>query len=244
MTRRCRLCLPFCLVCSLLLPGLFLSAQAAQQHDPFRQLFGYTAFPAEAHEFPAYIEQQWTKVLQAERDMPCLQRNASCLPRADAPQWLYLADKASAMDEMQLLRTVTGFFNKFPSASDMQNYGVEDRWPILADFFSRRSGDCKAYTLSKYFALRALGRQDDTLRIVLVHLPKRKANHAVLAVSTGKGVFILDNNTRPLDLILPQEKFHSQFIPLFMLNEQGRWTFRPDPELLRAKPDEEIRGRR
>jgi predicted transglutaminase-like cysteine proteinase len=234
MTRR--LSLPsFCLACFLLLQGLCLSAPAAQPQDPFERLFGRQAFPPGTNEFPAYIERQWTRVLKAEQDKPCLQTTASCLPLADAPHWLYLVGKAPAMDEMTLLRTVTAFFNKFPSASDMENYGVEDRWPTLEDFFSRRSGDCKAYTLSKYFALRALGLQDDRVRIVLVHIPKRKANHALLAVNTDRGVFILDNNTRPLDLILPQEKFNSQFIPLFMLNEQGRWTFRPDPELLRAK---------
>jgi predicted transglutaminase-like cysteine proteinase len=140
------------------------------------------------------------------------------------------------MDEMELLRAVTAFFNKFPSASDMENYGVEDRWPTLADFFSLRAGDCKAYTLSKYFALRVFGLKDDKLRIVLAHMPKRGANHALLAVNTTRGVYILDNNMRPRDLILPQEKLASQFIPLFMLNEKGRWTFRQNPELLRAKP--------
>jgi len=227
-------CLTICLAC-LLFSGLLLPARAAQQRDPFGQLFGYTAFPAGTNDFPVYISRNWDRVLQAERNAPCLQRNASCLPSADAPQWLYLAGKAPVMDEMELLRAVTAFFNKFPSASDLENYGVEDHWPTLADVFSHRSGDCKAYTLSKYFALRALGLKDDKLRIVLVHLPKRKANHAVLAVDTAKGVFILDNNTRPLDLILPQEKFSTQFIPLFMLNENGRWTFRQDPELLRAK---------
>ena len=224
---------PCFLVCFLLCFSLFLPAQAA--HDPFAQLFGYAAFPAQSGEFPVYIEQQWDRVLQAERETPCLQRNTSCLPPADAFHWLYLAGKAPAMDEMTLLRTVTAFFNKFPSASDMENYGVDDRWPTLADFFSRRAGDCKAYTLSKYFALRVFGLADAKLRIVLVHMPKRQANHAVLAVNTAKGVFILDNNVRPLDLILPQERFSSQFIPLFMLNEKGRWTFRPDPELVRAK---------
>ena len=228
--------LAFCLACFLLFPGLCLPTIAAQQqHDPFKQLFGHTAFPAGAEDFPVYIARHWARVLKAEQASPCLQRHASCLPHADAPQWLYLASKASAMEEMELLRTVTAFFNKFPAASDMQNYGVEDRWPTLADFFSHRSGDCKAYSLSKYFALRALGLQDDRLRIVLVHLPERKANHALLAVNTARGVFILDNNTRPLDLILPQEKFLSRFIPLFMLNETGRWTFRPDPALLHAK---------
>jgi predicted transglutaminase-like cysteine proteinase len=224
------------LACCALFDGLFLSALAAQQgDDPFGRIFGRQAFPAEPKDFPAYIEHHWTRVLQAEQDNPCLRRTASCLPQRDAPHWLYLVGKAPSMDEMALLRTVSAFFNKFPAASDMENYGVEDRWPTLADFFSRRSGDCKAYTLSKYFALRALGLKDDVLRIVLAHMPKRKANHAMLAVNTAKGVYILDNNTRPIDLILPQEKFTPQFIPLFMLNEKGRWTFRQNMELLLAK---------
>ena len=232
---RLRLCLlACCLACCLLLLALCPPVRAAQP-DPFERVFGYKAFPADKKDFPVYIEQQWTRVLTAEQTEPCLQRTTSSLPPADASQWLYLVGKAPAMDEMTLLRTVTAFFNKFPSASDMENYGVKDRWPTLADFFSRRSGDCKAYTLSKYFALRVLGLNDDNVRIVLVHIPKRKTNHALLAVATAKGVFILDNNTRPIDLILPQEKFATQFIPLFMLNEKGRWTFRQDPALLGAK---------
>ena len=95
----------------------------------------------------------------------------------------------------------------------------------MADFSSRGSGDCKAYTLSKDFALRALGMDDDRLRIVLVHLPKRGVDHAVLAVATTKGVMILDSI---LHLVLPQEKFRSEYLPLFMLNASGRWTFRSD----------------
>jgi len=102
----------------------------------------------------------------------------------------------------------------------------------MADFSSRGSGDCKAYTLSKDFALRALGMDDDRLRIVLVHLPKRGVDHAVLAVATTKGVMILDSI---LHLVLPQEKFRSEYLPLFMLNASGRWTFRQDMELARAK---------
>jgi predicted transglutaminase-like cysteine proteinase len=226
----------FCFfVCFLLLSGLCLTAQATQRHDPFARLFGYKAVPAEEKDFPFYIERQWTRVLNAEQATPSLLRGASCLPPVDAPHWLYLAGKAHAMSEMDLLRSVSAFFNKFPPASDMRNYGVHDRWPTLADFFGHRSGDCKAYALSKYFALRALDVQDDKLRIVLVRIPRRAVNHAVLAVAVAKGVFILDNLSRPKDLILPQEKFHSHYIPLLMLNEKGRWLFQQGAELLPAE---------
>jgi predicted transglutaminase-like cysteine proteinase len=224
-----------CLLCLLVCVSFpVLPVRAAQQSDPFERLFGRQAFPAETQDFPIHIRKHWLRVLQVEKKSPCLQRNASCLPQADASQWLYLVRKAPTMNEMELLRAVNAFFNKFPSASDMENYGVEDYWPTPADFFSRRSGDCKAYTLSKYFALRALGMPDDKLRIVLAYLPERKTNHAMLAVAATRGVFILDNNVRPTDLLLPQENFTSRCIPLFMLNEKGRWTFRQDPELLRT----------
>ena len=221
----------WCLVFCAFFPSL---AIGAGQIDPFVRLFGCQAVAVDPREFPLYLEKNWNRVLAEEKHNPSLQLTSSRLPAVDASQWLYLTSKAPGMDEMTRLRTVTAFFNKFPAASDMVNYGVEDHWPTLTEFFSRRSGDCKAYTLSKYFALRALGIHDDRLRIVLVHIPARKANHAILAVNTAKGVFILDNNTVPSDLILPQEKFSSQFIPLFMINEQGRWVFRQDVKLLSA----------
>jgi len=198
----------------------------AGQPEPFEQLFGYTAFPAGERDFPRYLEKHWTRVLQAERQSPCLERTTSCLQPADAPQWVKLAAKAPSMEELTLLRTVNAFFNKFPAASDMKIYGVSDYWPSLAEFFRHRSGDCKAYTLAKYFALRALGVPDGKLRIVVARQTRFKANHSMLAVATSKGVFIMDDLVRPPDLIQPQEKLHSEFIPLFMLNETGRWSFR------------------
>ena len=223
------------LVCLAVFFCLLVSAQAAQRSDPFEWLFGVRAFPAKPKEIPANVEKNWMRVLHAEQASPCLLRSTSCLSPADAPQWLSLAAKAAEMEEMELLRTVNALFNSFPYASDIENYGVEDRWPTMADFSSRRAGDCKAHTLAKYFALHALGVPDERLRIVLVHLPRRKVNHAVLAVDTSRGVIILDGNVRPQALILPQEALRSEFIPLFMLNARGRWTFKPDVELLRAR---------
>jgi len=219
-----------CILAALCL--VLACAGMAWAATPFEELFGHRAYPAAGQkDFPRYLERRWDKVLKAERGSPCLQRAASCLSAADAPQWLALAGKASSMDELTLLRSVNAFFNKFPAASDMKNYGVADHWPTLAEFFKHRSGDCKAYTLAKYFALRALGVPDDKLRIVMAHQPKYNLNHSVLAVATAKGVFILDDLVRPIDLIQPQEKLRSEYIPLFMLNETGRWTFRQKEEL-------------
>jgi predicted transglutaminase-like cysteine proteinase len=231
--KRLRLLHLFLPVCAIL---LCLPAQAAeQQNDPFGQLFGRQAFPAGTQDFPVHIRKHWLKVLQAEQKDPCLQRDASCLPQAEAPSWLYLVRKAPSMNETELLRTVNAFFNKFPSVPNLESYGAGDSWPTPRDFLNRRAGDGKAYALAKFFALRALGVPDDRLRIVLAHLPERKATHALLAVATAKGIFILDNAVRPTDLILPQSHFASRCLPLVMFNAAGRWTFRQDMELLRGK---------
>ena len=232
ITRPALLPLACLLACLALLPGFFLPAQAARQQEPFERLFGYEAFPADAKDFPLHIKKHWLKVLKVERDTPCLRRDASCLPQADAPHWLYLAAKSPKMDETELLRSVNAFFNKYPSVSSVATFGANDGWPTPTDFVNRRAGDCKAYPVAKYFALRALGVSDDKLRIVLMHMPQRKITHSVLAVATARGVFILDHNTRPIDLIQTQDKYNGQCIPLLMLNEKGRWTFKQDMKLL------------
>jgi len=225
----------FAFFCFLLLFCLSPPVQAAQQNDPFEQLFGYRAFLAGPGDFPFYFERHWTRILQTEQDTPCLQRSASCLPLSDATHWVYLANSAPAMDELRLLRTINAFFNKFPYASDKVTYGVVGYWPTLAEFFSRRSGDCKAYTLSKYFALRALGVHDAQLRIVLGYKVKGREYHSLLMVNTTKGIYILDNTTRPIDLILPHATPPFQFIPLFMFNAKERWTFKQNLAALLSK---------
>ena len=217
-----------CLICL----ACITSAPAAQTapKDPFARLFGYEALVAGQEDFPLHIKKYWLMVIKAERDAPCLQ-GATCLQQLDAVQWRNLAGKARTMDETELLRAVNAFCNKYPAGQD-EKYGHRDRWPIPADLFDRRAGDAKAFALAKYFALRALNIPEEKLRIVLAYLPERKAAHAVLAAATNKGVFILDNDVRPLDLVLPQDNFLSRYIPLLMFNEKGRWTFGQNMEVL------------
>ena len=225
--QRLRLVCLVCLLACAVLPAPAGAAQTVPQDKGFDRLFGYEALPAGTQELPIHIRKHWLRTLSIEQKKPCLQRDTSCLPQADAPSWLYLAKKASSMEEMELLRTVNAFCNKFPAA-DAENYGPSDHWPVPADLFNRRAGDAKVYALAKYFALRALGVQDDKLRIVLAHLPERKAVHAMLAVATAKGVFILDNAVRPIDLLLPAANYIPRYVPLLMLNEKGRWHFNQD----------------
>jgi predicted transglutaminase-like cysteine proteinase len=77
-------------------------------------------------------------------------------------------------------------------------------------------GDCKAYSISKYFALREAGVAADHLRLVIVHVPGQSGNHMVLAVLWQDHWFILDNLTL---VLVPDEA--SEYVPLLVLDDKG-----------------------
>ena len=206
-------------------PGLPATAPKAAGQEVFASLFGHATLPATSKDFPVNVEEQWQRVLAEELASPSLELHSSRLPPVDARHWLYFVSKAKAMDETGLLRGVNAFFNKYQGVSDQKNYQQDEYWAGPAEFFARGAGDCEEYALAKYFALRALGIADEKMRILLVYDVKNKANHALLAVAISRGVYILDNNVRPKELILPQNKFVSVFVPLYALNASGRWTF-------------------
>jgi predicted transglutaminase-like cysteine proteinase len=214
------------LFAALLSASFLLPSGTAWSRTPFDRLFGREAVPVAAQNFPADVERRWRRVLDAETRKPSMGLKSSRLPEPYASHWLYFAGKAPGMEEMELLRGVNVFFNRFRPASDEKNYGTREYWASPAEFFRHRSGDCEEYVLAKYFALRLFGLPDDGLRIVLGYDEQAQQQHAVLAVRTRKGVYILDNNVRPKELILPQEKHLSRFTPLYMLNAGGRWAFR------------------
>lgn len=75
--------------------------------------------------------------------------------------------------------------------TDLELYGKPELWA-----FANGEGDCEDYALSKYRELLRLGFPSDALRLTLCHVGPEDgsdANHAVLAVITDMGRFILDN---------------------------------------------------
>jgi predicted transglutaminase-like cysteine proteinase len=77
-------------------------------------------------------------------------------------------------------------------------------------------GDCKAYSISKYFALIEAGVAADHLRLVIVHARGQSGNHMVLAALWQDHWFILDNLTL---MLVPDEA--SEYVPLLVLDDKG-----------------------
>ena len=128
------------------------------------------------------------------------------------------------MSKVQQLQTVSAFINQLPGESEPLGYG-EEHWAYPAEFFRRYRGDCKAYAAAKYLALRYLGWPEDELWVVLVFHLSRNEGHAVVAAKRDGQVFILDNLSRPKDLIIANEMQASIYSPVLALNETTVWFF-------------------
>jgi len=77
-------------------------------------------------------------------------------------------------------------------------------------------GDCKAYSIAKYFALLEAGIAADHLRLVIVHAPAQSGNHMVVAALWQNRWLILDN----LTLVLVPDTL-SDYVPLLVLDDEG-----------------------
>lgn len=133
--------------------------------------------------------------------------------------WEEFQKGATGKDGLELLRYVNGFWNRMPYKEDMNNWGRPDYWEIPAEFI-KKSGDCEDYAITKYFTLKELGVNPDSMRIVVLRDSIRNLAHAVLAVYVNGDVYILDNLT---DMVLSHRRL-TNYQPQYSVNEKGRWT--------------------
>ncbi len=167
---------------------------------------------------------KWERVLRENKRNPVLQRNTlSHGPSgASGRSWSGLLQQAKASSDMEKVRLVNSFFNRWPYRLDIDVYGVADFWATPYEFI-RYSGDCEDYAISKYFALRKLGFSAKVLRIVVLMDTIRGIGHAVLLVYMEDTAYVLDNVT---DLVLPHARY-THYRPHYSVNENYRWAHVP-----------------
>jgi predicted transglutaminase-like cysteine proteinase len=90
-------------------------------------------------------------------------------------------------------------------------------WTGPLDVFAALDGDCKAYGVAKYFALREAGLSRDDLRMIVVHVPQTGENHLVIAVADAGHWLMLDN----LTLALNSDQQEPQYQPLLVMDYRG-----------------------
>jgi predicted transglutaminase-like cysteine proteinase len=136
-----------------------------------------------------------------------------------AASWPATREALKGKPLLEQLNVVNRFFNRYPYRLDVEIYGIRNYWSTPAEFM-KNSGDCKDYSIIKYYALKQLGLDPDSMRIVVLTDVIRNLAHAVVAVYHEGNAYILDNLS---NLVLPHTRL-THYRPQFSVNEDYRWV--------------------
>lgn len=101
---------------------------------------------------------------------------------------------ASGLGFSAQIRTINETVNALVSyLPDRVNYHQRDHWATPHQTLARGAGDCEDFAILKMASLRTLGIPVASMSIVVLRDDDRDLYHAVLAIKTDRGFFILDN---------------------------------------------------
>lgn len=186
----------------------------------FSSLFGYTSEPQDTlHYLP-----QWLTVLERHliEDVPEGNCTDSFFNRCHLKNWLQFLETIKTKPLLEQINEVNLYANQKTYILDMANYGKEDYWAIAKEFLYN-GGDCEDYAITKFFSLRWLGFDTDSIRIVILQDTNLRVAHAVLGVEYNNDVLILDNQTQQV----VSHKAIVHYLPLYSINEKKWWLHLP-----------------
>jgi len=97
---------------------------------------------------------------------------------------------------------------------DLDSHGVIDVWSTASHTLSTGLGDCEDYAIAKMAVLQKAGVPPKSMSLVILRDEKRDVYHAVLAVSTSRGAYILDN----LSEIVRRDVELPNYMPLYSVS--------------------------
>lgn len=179
-------------------------------------VFGSVAIPFKALPSAASWQRVYPSIERAEFAKCADDRD--CAPRGIALS--HLVQEIKAKPFLQKLDAINRAVNRSVTyMSDRANYRRLDVWATPMQIIDRGRGDCEDYAILKMAALNAAGVPLTSMSVVVLQDQSRSLFHAVLAVSTTKGHYILDNlHDRVMkDTALPN------YLPLYSLSGQRSW---------------------
>ncbi len=189
--------------------------------SPFGGLFGYQEVP----QYDISVFPQWLDVL--EEQLTSDLKEGSCsdtasFNRCHLTEWHTYLESIRTLPRDAQLDAVNRFANEKNYVLDIENYGREDYWAI-PELFLENGGDCEDYVIVKLFSLRWLGWSVDAMRLVVVQDTNLRLPHAILAVASGKDVYILDNQA---SIIVP-ERTIVHYAPVYSISDRQWWLHLP-----------------
>jgi predicted transglutaminase-like cysteine proteinase len=207
---------------------IFIASSVSAADEDWLVVLGETRQEGRVPSFLQGHNKRWQTVLREyARDSREEKNSLTHLPRASLPSRLNLEKVLPGMKPLEKVAAISGFINfQAKSASDMELYGIPEKWAAPAEFFRHARGDCEDYAIAKYFVLREKGFSADDLRLLIV---KEGGNvgHMLLAVLIDGHIYIVDNNSRPQGLILRQNEQLSRYYNVELaFNENGVWWYK------------------
>ncbi|MBT3989573.1 MAG: hypothetical protein HOE97_03530 [Rhodospirillaceae bacterium] len=130
-------------------------------------------------------------------------------------KWVKFLDTLKGKSKLVQIKTVNKFMNQAKYIQDIKNWGIKDYWESPGEFYAK-FGDCEDYSIAKYMALKYLGFDVKTLRVVAVKDLNLKVGHAILAVYFDKRILILDNQIK----IVADSRKIRHYQPVYSINEK------------------------
>ena len=151
-----------------------------------------------------------------------------------------LIERLREQDTQTKLTAVNRFFNQFTYVPDQKLWGEEDYWATPIEFLGRKGGDCEDFVVGKYFALRALGVDDEHLFLTYVKAIKQNIAHMVLTYhpTPGSIPLVLDNYN---PTILPASD-RGDLAPVYSFNAKSLFLSNPSAGLGQALPTDKIKN--
>ncbi len=168
---------------------------------------------------------KWTGVIEryfAEVELAQGGCDAKAFTACHLRDWQRFLAELRGADAPTQLDRVNRYMNRAPYITDPRNYSVDDYWATPRQFFNR-DGDCEDYAIAKFMSLRALGWDNDDLRIVVLKDVNLRIAHAVLVVYGDGAVWVLDNQ---IEQVVAADRIR-HYRPYYSVNEDSWWLHRP-----------------
>lgn len=116
---------------------------------------------------------------------------------------------------VELLAAVNRSVNRLITyRRDKDLYGTMDYWAKPSATLERGMGDCEDYAILKMAVLAKAGVPARSMSVVILRDEKRQVYHAVTAVQTSNGAYILDN----LEAELRKDSDLPNYMPLYSVS--------------------------
>ena len=141
--------------------------------------------------------------------------------------------KSENWAQQKALEQTNHFFNRLIFVDDNKLWGDPNYWASPIEFLAAGGGDCKSFSIAKYFTLREMGFSDESMRLIYVKAIRYNQFHMVVAnyATPASMPVILDN----LDPVIKPANLRTDLIPIYSFNGSHLW-------LMKAKGQGQLAG--